>query len=733
MSHIFSKPVWFIGGPEDHISLFESVEDYEFYQLRMGLQSLCQNTIIYPLKPNAGMNGQYVKHESPHAKEFYDEACTSFRSLSTEACKKCDQVLSKIADFFFIGESINELQGIDYSLFPYDSSISEGQFIRYLCPYVKLYKFGFPIYVEGDAIAVLFTGQFSVKHSLDKPFRVSNRSHVFSLFSKHVTSSKSPIEQKPGFVHSFESENDLMSFVYKSLLPIVYDFASQAEHNLSKRRVLQLMNTLKKQIEKMEEQVMNCYLHLDTSLGCDIISQKDFWRIVRNNIQPYLAQIGVKYLLFFIDEDYSKKHIFQRTVGRQICPQEETEKKTIFDFSLANEICFHEGNNTYYSYRVGIDYPSSVQDIATCIFAPPEQLNSSMDVLVNFEKLQPFSLLICYSENSPIINSKILRQNILEQLDLFFTKVGQEMAYFCIWMSEHITKTVLRIYRHEIAHQCTVLEQNNWFLDAQRLRELDDNKLRHIADDQLQCLCELDFMTQNIDVVTGTIKKGVNFECREIDVSTELINKLISLYRAEKEKKTLWFTLHTNNSNRYINSNLELLDIVIFNLMSNAIKYSYPGTKITIGIEETGNYIRPNKISITDYGIGVDADYQNQVFQMYFRGSSTTHVEGSGIGLYVSYTVAEIMNASLSWTSKKISNYNIPFLMRFFNLPQGQQTLPSEELSSLQEEFIRIKKGQLLSRVFNEEFLNNIENWNPEKILGEIMKPTFEVTFTLEL
>ena len=71
--------------------------------------------------------------------------------------------------------------------------------------------------------------------------------------------------------------------------------------------------------------------------------------------------------------------------------------------------------------------------------------------------------------------------------------------------------------------------------------------------------------------------------------------------------------------------------------------------------------------------------------------------------------------------------------MRFFNLPQGQQTLPSEELSSLQEEFIRIKKGQLLSRVFNEEFLNNIENWNPEKILGEIMKPTFEVTFTLEL
>ena len=78
---------------------------------------------------------------------------------------------------------------------------------------------------------------------------------MFSLFSKHVTSSKSPIEQKPGFVHSFESENDLMSFVYKSLLPIVYDFASQAEHNLSKRRVLQLMNTLKKQIEKIKEEI----------------------------------------------------------------------------------------------------------------------------------------------------------------------------------------------------------------------------------------------------------------------------------------------------------------------------------------------------------------------------------------------------------------------------------------------------------------------------------------------
>lgn len=242
-------------------------------------------------------------------------------------------------------------------------------------------------------------------------------------------------------------------------------------------------------------------------------------------------------------------------------------------------------------------------------------------------------------------------------------------------------------------------------------------------------------MTQNIDVVTGNINRRiVNLDKdRYIEISSELVNKAISLHQRKKQEKFLWFTVQNNSAKGFIKSNLELLDLIFFNLMSNAIKYSYPGTNIIIGVDDTDNYVRPHIISLTDFGTAVKADTQEQVFQMYFRGNEPTYTEGSGIGLYVAHTVSEILDAKLSWSSKKISEYNVPIMMRYLSLPSDLQKTLNVDFENIQVAFEQLINSSQITRIFNQEYLEYPKQWNSHEIQGEIMRPTYEVKFMIEI
>ncbi len=79
---------------------------------------------------------------------------------------------------------------------------------------------------------------------------------------------------------------------------------------------------------------------------------------------------------------------------------------------------------------------------------------------------------------------------------------------------------------------------------------------------------------------------------------------------------------------------------IVYNLISNAIKFKSPERKLEIFIKtkREDNFII---ISVKDNGIGIDASKQDDIFSKYFRMENA--IEGSGIGLYL---VKEIVNNS---------------------------------------------------------------------------------------
>lgn len=79
---------------------------------------------------------------------------------------------------------------------------------------------------------------------------------------------------------------------------------------------------------------------------------------------------------------------------------------------------------------------------------------------------------------------------------------------------------------------------------------------------------------------------------------------------------------------------LKLIRRVIANLVENAIKYSPPGSKITLFSKEEDGWIR---VTVQDEGPGIAPDEQERVFSKFYRGHSPlTHQEkGTGLGLYL--------------------------------------------------------------------------------------------------
>ena len=82
-----------------------------------------------------------------------------------------------------------------------------------------------------------------------------------------------------------------------------------------------------------------------------------------------------------------------------------------------------------------------------------------------------------------------------------------------------------------------------------------------------------------------------------------------------------------------------LLFQAISNLISNAIKYSAPGSPIDVGIEDGGDHVR---IVVSDAGIGIPDKDRAHLFERYFRGSNVSDIAGTGVGLYLVDMVAKL-------------------------------------------------------------------------------------------
>ena len=137
-------------------------------------------------------------------------------------------------------------------------------------------------------------------------------------------------------------------------------------------------------------------------------------------------------------------------------------------------------------------------------------------------------------------------------------------------------------------------------------------------------------------------KLEVNPEIIELDPFCHQVFDQIQL---QPEQQIL---LEGNASNAKVFLDKKLLHSILANLLSNAAKYSSPGSPIRLVVSATADTVT---FQVIDQGIGISEAAQQNIFQAFYRANNAVRVPGVGLGLAVVKTCVELQNGTLNLQS----------------------------------------------------------------------------------
>ena len=143
------------------------------------------------------------------------------------------------------------------------------------------------------------------------------------------------------------------------------------------------------------------------------------------------------------------------------------------------------------------------------------------------------------------------------------------------------------------------------------------------------------------DILSANLKY-VNMVSLVEDITSSVLN-----YAKEKDINLVF---DTDSEEIYTSTDIEFIEKIMLNLLSNSIKYNKVGGSIDVKVEETKKMII---ISVKDSGIGIPREKLKSVFNRFERAdrSSIETKEGSGIGLNIVKQMVEALNGAIDISS----------------------------------------------------------------------------------
>lgn len=116
---------------------------------------------------------------------------------------------------------------------------------------------------------------------------------------------------------------------------------------------------------------------------------------------------------------------------------------------------------------------------------------------------------------------------------------------------------------------------------------------------------------------------------------------------AQQKEQTLTFLPAEKKISMVFDHNI--MDTIVYNLVSNAVKYTPHKGSIMIKLKNDGEYV---KLTVEDSGAGIDADREKELFQPFMHGYASQG--GMGIGLYTAYRMALLHKGGLSYDRSEL-------------------------------------------------------------------------------
>ena len=124
----------------------------------------------------------------------------------------------------------------------------------------------------------------------------------------------------------------------------------------------------------------------------------------------------------------------------------------------------------------------------------------------------------------------------------------------------------------------------------------------------------------------------------------ELVQDVLQKFQLEAGRKKVGLNTEREKDMPFIRADIAMVERVLENLVSNALRHTPTDGRITIAVGTTG---REARVQVRDTGIGIPPDDLPSIFERYYRCRHDGQDEGTGLGLAIAKRIVELHNGAI--------------------------------------------------------------------------------------
>lgn len=208
---------------------------------------------------------------------------------------------------------------------------------------------------------------------------------------------------------------------------------------------------------------------------------------------------------------------------------------------------------------------------------------------------------------------------------------------------------------HELKTPIAIAQLN---LETLQKRQLEEDTRQKLIANTLQEANRLNTLCNNILFAAQLDAGAYNAHPQEINF-TDLVEGCVDSFKTRFPQRTIAENI---DGTIYLHGEPLLLQMLVNNLIDNALKYAPKEKEILVSITEKDNRIN---FMVSDLGQGVANDEKKKIFNKFYRigDENTRSAKGTGLGLYLCKKIAESHNAYIFVTDNQPqgSNFTVSF------------------------------------------------------------------------
>ncbi len=210
-----------------------------------------------------------------------------------------------------------------------------------------------------------------------------------------------------------------------------------------------------------------------------------------------------------------------------------------------------------------------------------------------------------------------------------------------------LSNRIFSILSHEIRTPVTAIASSAQVLKQGDEKLSDERRLIHFRNIQI-AIDRIQGLIEGVTLVTQSEQGKLPFDPQPLDLKTFCQSTIEQLeaYR-ETNRIVLQFDDHLVNP---LNLDENLLRHMLYNLLSNALKYSGEDAKVEFSVDLRGEFL---ELTVSDKGIGIPVNDHGHLFESFYRASNVSGVPGTGLGLNIAKRAVEAHLGTITYESKE--------------------------------------------------------------------------------